>query len=95
MCETCHNGYLQAKHKREKMILFKSQAIGVKKGINIQVTEEELEKFPECFTKPSTERNEGLASSEFISHAGLLRKEYNKDDSITLKISVEQILTPF
>ena len=31
MCETCHTDYLQDKHKREKLLRFKSQAMGLKK----------------------------------------------------------------
>ena len=31
MCETCHTDYLQDKHKKEKMLRFKSQAMGLKK----------------------------------------------------------------
>ena len=59
---------------------------------NYKNTEEDLKKFPECFCKPSTERNEGLGKTKFISHAKLLQEKYSKDDSIMLKISVEQIL---
>ena len=60
---------------------------------NHEFTEKDLDKFPQCFNKPITERNEGFGLS-FISHDNLLQKKYSKDDSITLKISVEQILTP-
>ena len=55
------------------------------------ITEEHLEKHPECFSKPSTERNKGFGKREFISHADLLQEKYSIDDSIAFKISVELI----
>ena len=56
-----------------------------------EISEEGLGKFPKCFSKPSTEKNEGFGTTKFISHADLLQK-YSKDDSIILQISVELIV---
>ena len=57
----------------------------------VDITEGYLEKHPECFNKPSTERNIGFGHSQFIPHADILQDNYSKDDSITIKISVELI----
>ena len=57
--------------------------------INDEITEGDLENFPESLIKPGTERNEGLGQDDFISHADLLQEKYSKHDKITLKISVE------
>ena len=57
-----------------------------------KVGEEDLQKFPECFSKPSTERNRGFGKTKFIPHVDLLQDKYSNGDRITLKISVE--LTP-
>ena len=60
---------------------------------NYENTEEDLEKFPEGLSKPSTKWSIiGLGTPEFISHADLLQEKYSKDDSIILKISVELIV---
>ena len=40
--------------------------------INDKITEEDLKKFSQCFSKPSTEKNRGLGRDKFISHADLL-----------------------
>ena len=56
-----------------------------------EITEESIKEYSECFSKPSTERNDGLGQPEFIPHADLLQKKYSKHDKITLKISVELI----
>ena len=60
-----------------------------KKG---EITAKYLKKSLHCFNKPSTKKNKGFGYHEFIPHAGLLQEKYSKDDSITLKISVELIL---
>ena len=59
---------------------------------NLEFTEKDLDRIPKYFNKPITERNEGFALLS-IPHDDLLQKKYSKDDSITFKISVEQILT--
>ena len=58
---------------------------------NDEITEEDFKEFSECFSKPSTEGNNGFGSVNFISHADLLQKKYSNGDRITLKISVELI----
>ena len=62
--------------------------------INYEMTEEDLRRLPECFVKPSAEKNRSFGYTEFVSHADLLLEEYSKGDSIMLKISVELILDP-
>ena len=59
---------------------------------NSEISEEDLGKFLECLSKPSSKKNIGLGTAKFISHADLLQEKYSKDDSIMLKISVELIV---
>ena len=62
-------------------------------GNNDEITEEDLEKYPKCFSKPITGKNLGLGTTKFISHADLLQEKYYKHDSVMLNFSVELILT--
>ena len=54
------------------------------------VTEEYLEKFPECFKRPAECRNiQRFGSSSLISNTKILGEKYCKQDSITLHVSIE------
>ena len=54
-----------------------------------EITKHNLEKFSECFRRPTEFRNEGLGYTSFISNTDILGEKYCKQDSITLHISVE------
>ena len=60
---------------------------------NYAITNKDLEKFHTHLNKPNTEKNLGFGCFLFILHADLLQEKYSKDDSISLKISVEQIIS--
>ena len=54
-----------------------------------EITKEILQKYPECFQKPTEIRNRGYGTVSFIS----ITEKYCKDDSISLLITVEQLPT--
>ena len=54
-----------------------------------EITKEDLEKYPECFKRPSDYRNIGFGRGSFISNTTILEEKYYRQDSITLHISVE------
>ena len=58
-----------------------------------KITKETLQKYPECFQKPTEIRNRGFGALSFISNTEILTKKYCKDDSISLHITVEQLPT--
>ena len=53
-----------------------------------EITKERLEKYPQCFNRPTEIRNNGFGLP-FISNTDILEDKYCKQDSITLHISVE------
>ena len=55
------------------------------------ITKEILQKYPQCFQKPTEIRNQGIGTSSFISNTKILTEKYCKDDSISLHITVEQL----
>ena len=57
-----------------------------------KVSVEKLEECPECFQKPTTVHNRGYGWRNFITKTGILQEKYCRDGSITINISVEQIL---
>ena len=75
------------------MVLINQLDVNDNYETNSKITEEVLEKFLDHLKKPSTEKNNGVGKVNFISHADLLQDKYSKDGSITLKISIEQILS--
>ena len=54
-----------------------------------ETTKQDLEKYPECYRRPTEYRNEGLGYTSFNSNTDILGWKYCKQDSITLHISVE------
>ena len=57
------------------------------------VTNKELEKFPNSFKRPTGYRNYGFGPPSFISNTDMLEEKFCKQDSITLHTSVE-VLPP-
>ena len=57
---------------------------------HFELTMDDREKFAHCFQRPTEIRNEGFGSV-FISTADILTKTYCKEDSISLRITVEQL----
>ena len=55
-----------------------------------EITKDNLQKYPECFQKPTEIRNRGFGSLSFISNTEILTERYCKEDSISLRITVEQ-----
>ena len=58
-----------------------------------EITKDDLQKYPECFQKPTEIRNQGIGTRSFISNTEILTEKYCKDDSICLLITVEQLPT--
>ena len=56
---------------------------------SVEATNEDLEKFPECFKIPTKDRYPGFGLISLISNTDILDKKYCREDSITLHISVE------
>ena len=56
-----------------------------------EITKETLQKYPQCFQKPTEIRNRGHGAVSFISNTDILTEKYCKDDSISLHITVEQL----
>ena len=54
-----------------------------------EITKETLEKYPECFKRPTEYSNKGFGHCPFISNTDILGEKYCKQDSITLHTSVE------
>ena len=54
-----------------------------------EVTKQNLEKFPECYRRPTEYKNEGMGYTSLISNTDILGEKYCKQDSITLHTSVE------
>ena len=54
-----------------------------------KVTKEKMEKYPECFKRPTEYRNERGFGQTFISNTEILEEKYCKQDSITLLVSME------
>ena len=59
-----------------------------------EITNEDLEKYPNSFKRPTGFRNIGFGHHLFISNTDILEEKFCKQDSITLYISVE-VLPPF
>ena len=57
------------------------------------ITKDDLQKYPQCFQKPTEIRNQGIGNASFISNTEILTEKYCKDDSISLLITVEQLPT--
>ena len=57
-----------------------------------EITRDNLQEYPQCFQKPTMERNECFGIAKFISQADLFKMKYSKGYSITLDIGVEQML---
>ena len=57
-----------------------------------EITKSRLDRFPECFKRPTDYLNRGSPFS-FISNTLILEVKYCKQDSITLHISVELLLS--
>ena len=64
---------------------------------SFEITKLTLQKFPECFQRPTEIRNDGFGVTSFISNVEILTGKYCKEDSISLHITVEQtpILSSF
>ena len=58
-----------------------------------EITKDDLQKYPQCFQRPTDIRNSSFGTGILISHTGILREKYCKDDSIFLHITVEQLPT--
>ena len=58
-----------------------------------EITKETLQKYPECFQKPTEIRNKGIGAVSFISNTEIFTEKYCKDDSISLLITVKQLPT--
>ena len=56
-----------------------------------EVSKEDLQRFPECFQRPTGVRNKAFGVASFISKNELLAEKYSKHDSISLSISVKQL----
>ena len=56
-----------------------------------EVSKEDLQRFPECFQRPTGVRNKAFGVASFISKKVLLAEKYCKHDSISLSISVKQL----
>ena len=59
-----------------------------------EITKYDLRKHPHCFQKPKKTEigNRGFGTRSFISNTEILIEKYCKDDSISLLITVEQLL---
>ena len=59
-----------------------------------EITKDDLQKYPDCFQKPTEIRNDrGIGTPSFISNTEILTEKYCKDDSISLRITLEQLPT--
>ena len=58
-----------------------------------EITKDDLQKYPECFRKPTEARNRSFGHPSFISNTEIFTEKYCKDDSISLHITVEQLPT--
>ena len=56
---------------------------------SVEATNEDLEKYPERFKRPTEDSNPGFNPIYLISITDILDKKYYRQDSITLHISVE------
>ena len=56
---------------------------------SVEATNEDLEKYPECFKRPTGDSNPGFEPIYLVSTTDILDKKYCRQDSITLHISVE------
>ena len=56
---------------------------------SVEATMKDLEKYPECFERPTGDRYPGFESIHLISITDILDEKYCRQDSITLHISVE------
>ena len=54
-----------------------------------EVTKGTLEKYPNCFKRPTEHRNTAFGTRSLISNTQILEEKYYKQDSVTLHISVE------
>ena len=57
-----------------------------------EVTKDNLQRYPQCFRKPTEIKNEGFGTLSFISNTEILTEKYCKEDSISLLITVENCL---
>ena len=57
-----------------------------------EITKETLQKYPHCFQKPTEIRNNGIGTRSFISVTEIFTEKYCQEDSISLHITVEQLL---
>ena len=57
-----------------------------------EITKDDLQKYPECFQKPTEIKNEGIGTLSFISNTEIFTEKYCKEDSISLHITVENCL---
>ena len=55
------------------------------------ITEDHLQKYPECFQRPTLMRNQGIGTLSFISNTEILTENYCEQNSICLHITVEQL----
>ena len=56
---------------------------------SVEANNEDLEKYPECFKRPTGGRYPGFGYFRLISNTDILDEKYCRQDSITLHISVE------
>ena len=56
-----------------------------------EITKKDLQKFPECFQRPTEIRNNCYGVGSFISNTEILTGRYCKEDFISLHITVEQL----
>eukprot|EP00800_Vazella_pourtalesii_P021558 TRINITY_DN807_c1_g1_i5.p1 TRINITY_DN807_c1_g1~~TRINITY_DN807_c1_g1_i5.p1 ORF type:complete len:309 (+),score=85.60 TRINITY_DN807_c1_g1_i5:473-1399(+) len=54
-----------------------------------ELTNEDLEKYPNSFKRPTEHENNGLGTRSLISNTKLLEEKYYEQDSVALHISVE------
>ena len=55
------------------------------------ITKDNLQKYPQCFLKPTETRNRSFGHPSFISNTDILTEKYCEEDSISLHITVEQL----
>ena len=58
---------------------------------SFELTKETLKAIPMCFQRPTEIRNDIFGATSFISNVGILAGKYCKEDSISLRLTVEQL----
>ena len=78
---------------RYKFVLFNQNRNEDNHICSKEIIKDDLQKYPQCFQKPTEIRNSGFGHPSFISNTEILGEKYCKDDSISLLITVEQLPT--